>query len=63
MQVPEPCLELVGQIVENTSIITQGCVTEESAAAAELWTVLQLQQIDPANFVKGSVSDRLYRRH
>lgn|SRR2546425_143801 len=27
---------------------------------AELWTVLQLQQIDPANFVKGSVSDRLY---
>ena len=35
MQVPEPCLELVGQIVENTSIITQGCVTDESAAAAD----------------------------
>src|SRR5690349_608406 len=27
---------------------------------AELWTVLQLQQIDPSGFVKGSVSESLY---
>jgi ABC-type phosphate transport system substrate-binding protein len=27
---------------------------------AELWTVLQLQQIDPSKFVKGSGADYLY---
>jgi hypothetical protein len=27
---------------------------------AELWTVLQLQQIDPSKYVKGSISERLY---
>jgi len=26
----------------------------------ELWTVLQLSQIDPANYTKGSVADSLY---
>jgi RHS repeat-associated protein len=35
LQRPDFCLEVVAQIVENTSIITQGCVTDEAAVAAE----------------------------
>jgi RHS repeat-associated protein len=31
---PQFCAEIVGQIIENTSQITEGCVTDEASAAA-----------------------------